>query len=53
MEALILRVSLVAFEAVIVGAGLGGVLLLIRKIQIQFGMKEDRPAVEPQVARLP
>ena len=42
MEPLVLRVSSTTVEAIIVGIALGAALVLIRKIQLALGVKDDR-----------
>jgi hypothetical protein len=41
MESLLLRIASGTLEAVFAGIAIGGVLALVRKIQIAFGVKEN------------
>jgi len=49
MEPLVLRIASTAIEAVIVGVALAGVLMLVRRIQIAFGVKDH---TEPKQVHL-
>jgi hypothetical protein len=42
MDSLVLRIASAAVEAVVAGLAIAGVLLLVRKIQIAVGVKDER-----------